>query len=322
MPGYATVPDFIREQIAACNSDTFYVGRALRYSLADISSGALTKLGVSWDSNSLVYESSFVPPVANGRWSKYNIEGRENVRRDLPKVNKTIGGWQTPNFGDWKKGSHTHSTTRDVYQREVWYAQQLPIVIDAQGVENGQVTIGFRVDRVFDRSDLSERDLRLAISLIRENLARHAQVSPTTLSTAKWLADQRIAWEILPRGEATFERIVSRLNASPSSPRVREMQDRYLTIERMHPGAVVVGAGEFSRYFGFKFREDLVALENLDYGNALYLMFDDWAVLSKRSRIELLADADANYRRVIHRPGWEDRLKAFLTISGHDVTGG
>ena len=187
---------------------------------------------------------------------------------------------------------------------------------------DGQVTIGFRVDRVFDRADLNERDLRLALSLLRENLNSHASVIPTALSVADWLADQRVTWQILPRGEATFEKVVARLNANPTNPRVREMQDRFQAVDNMHPGAVVVGDGEFSRYFGFKFRDDLVALENLDYGNALYVMYEDWTILSQRTRVELLADANANYDRIVHRAGWEDRLKALLTLKGHDVTGG
>lgn len=150
-----------------------------------------------------------------------------------------------------------------MYQRETWYAQRLPIVMDVQDPADDQVTIGFRVDRVFGRSDLNERDLRLACSLLRENVNSHVSVIPTTLSVADWLADQRVTWEILPRGEATFEKVVARLKANPSSPRVREMQDRYQAVDSMHPGAVVVGEGEFSRYFGFKFRDDLVVLENL-----------------------------------------------------------
>lgn len=321
MPGYLKVPDFVRELIARCDSGTFYIGRTRTLSTADLAGSALGHLGVGWDGGAVTCEPSVIPPTRNGRWSKYNVDGRPYVRKDLPKVDKTIGGWQTPNFGDWSKGSHTHYSTRRVYQRETWYAQRLPIMIDVQDSVDGQVTIGFRVDRVFDRMDLNERDLMLACSLLRENINRHVSVVPSTLSVVDWLADQRVTWEILPRGEATFERVAARLSASPSSPRVREMQDRYQAVFSMHPGAVVVGDGEFSRYFGFKFRDDLVVLENLDYGNALYAMYEDWSVLSQRTRVELLADANANYDRIVHRPGWEDRLKALLTLKGHDVTG-
>ncbi|MBO9569883.1 MAG: hypothetical protein J7503_13815 [Cellulomonas iranensis] len=270
-----------------------------------------------------MYERAVVPPAERGRrWSNYNVNGRVVVRRDLPKAPKTVGGWEVPNFGDWKKGSHVHSATIMAYPRETWFAQRLPIVIDVAERVGDVVPVGFRVDRVFDRTDLVERDLHLACSLLRESVGGHVSVVPTDVSVADWLADQRVTWEFLPRGEATFERVVSRLRVDPSDPRVREAGERFVAIDSMRPGAVVVGDGEFSRYFGFKFREDLVALECLDYGNALYLMYEDWQVLGQRTRIDLLADENADYDRVVHRKGWQDRLRALLALRGHAVDGG
>lgn len=322
MPGYARVPDFVRDQISRCDSDTFYVGRVRTYSAEELAGRALEHLGITWNGQALSYDASVVPPSATGRWSLYNIDGRAFVRRDLPKVEKTVGGWEVPNFGNWNKGSHTHYATRKVYPREIWYAQRLPILIDAQAPMGDKVAIAFRVDRVFDRRDLNERDLKLACSLLRENINRHVSVVPSKLSVAEWLQDQRVAWEILPRGQMTFEKVVARFKANPASPRVQVMQNRYQAVDSMHPPAVIMGEGEFSRYFGFQFRDDLVVLENLDYGNALYVMFEDWTVLSQRTRVDLLADASANYERIVHSSGWEDRLRALLIREGHDVTGG
>ncbi len=227
-------------------------------------------------------------------------------------------------FGDWDKGSHTHYHTREVFQRETWYGKRLPILVDVQTPEESKALLGFRVDRVFNRQALDEQDLLMACSLLRENVGSHASVVSTDTSVVQWLADQRVEWELLPIGEKgpqTFDQVVKRLNADPSSPRVARMQERYDAVASMRPGAVVVGQGEFSRYFGFKFRDNLVALESLEYGNALYLMYEEWEVLSQRSRIELLADAHANYDRVVHTAGWEERLIALLEINGHDTTG-
>jgi hypothetical protein len=321
MPGYRKVPEFVRVQIASCSTDTFYISGVRTFSTSELDAGALAHLGVTWDNGSVI-PTSAIPPEENGRWSRYNVDGRLVIRRDLPKVWKTVGFWETPNFGDWSKGSHSGSFDREVFRREIWYAQRLPILIDVLARAGDQVTIGFRVDRVFDRTNLNERDLKLAASLLRENLNRHAAVTSTALSAAEWLADQRVTWEILPRGEATFERVLARLKTTPSSPRIREAQGRFEAVGRMHPGPVIVGNGEFSRYFGFKFRDDLVVLENLEYGNAIYVMFEDWSVLSQRTRIDLLADANADYTRIIHSTGWEDRLRSLLRARGHDVTGG
>jgi hypothetical protein len=169
MPGYRKIPETLRDQIAHCNTDTFYVSGVRTLSASELDAGALAHLGVLWNGVSLT-PSSVIPPAENGRWSRYNVDGRLCIRRDLPKLTKTVGSWETPYFGDWSKGSHTHAWSRDVYRREIWYAQGLPILVDVQASVDGRVTVGLRVDRVFDRKDLNERDLLLSASLLRENI--------------------------------------------------------------------------------------------------------------------------------------------------------
>jgi hypothetical protein len=321
MPGYRKIPQHVHDLIARSSSDTFYIGNARNVAKADIASGPFSHLGLVWDGKAVVNPSASLPAMTNGRWSKYNINGWVKVRRDKEKEDRVVGGWESPNFGDWEKGSHTHWHTVHAYPRETLYGQRIPLLIDVGPSNDDRVCVGFRVDRVFDRTHLDERDLLFACSLLRENSRHHAAVVPTDLSVESWLENQRVTWELLPRGEATFEDVVARLRIRGDTPRVREAQGRYEAMESLNPMATIVGDGEFSRYFGFKFREDLVALECLDYGNALYLMYEDWESLSKRSRIDLLADPNARYDRIIHRAGWEGRLRILLTVKGHDTMG-
>lgn len=322
MSGYRKVPNFIRDQIQACTSDTFYVGKSREYSRAAISGGTLEHLNVSWGEDGLKYPAEpIVPPPERGRWSRYNVDGWVKIRRDLPKFEKTVGVWETPNWGDPSKGTHTYYSTRKVWQRETWYGQRLAIRLEVQDPVGDLVRIGFIVDRVFDRAAIEERDLHLACSLLRENLGSHAAIIPTDIPVAEWLNRQRVNWEILPvddQGPRPFAEIVQRLKADPDSPRIKRMGERYDKVFAMGPTDVIVGDGEFSRYFGFKFREDLVALECLDYGNALYLMYEDWPILSQRTRVDLLSDTSAKYERIIHREGWEGRLASYLRANGHD----
>ena len=319
MHGYKRVPNFIYDLIGHCSTDTFYVSKARTYSLTDLASGALAHIGITSDGISVLHPGAVVPGVENGRWSRYNVDGKLNTRKDLPKVRKIIGGWEVPNFGSWDRGSHIHYSTRWVFRKEIWYAKQLPILIDVEDVIDGKITIGFRVDRVFDRKDLDERDLHLALSLLRENLGSHASIVSSELSVADWLDDQEVTWELLPRGEVSLTEVVKRMQRTPGTHRVKTMQDRLAIMDRLRPAALITGKGEFTRYLGFQFNDNLVVLENLNYGNALYVMYEDWPTLSKRSRIDLLADPHANYERIIHSQGWENRVKASLALHGHDV---
>jgi hypothetical protein len=312
--GYRKVPAFVHDAIAQCSTDTFQVGRTRSYTLEALSGGELHHLDVRVEDGRLQHPDAVVPPVSRGRWSRYNVNGQEHRLRDRTKITKRIGGWQVPNFGDWSRGSHTHWHDKEVFEKETWYARQLAVQIDSNPSEGEEIVVGFRVEQVFDRRvlDPEDRDLRLACSLIRENLGGHASVVPADLTVEDWLANERVHWEILSVGEGVprpFTEILARLPTQPSPERAARMEERYSAVNRMHPSAVVVGEGEFARYFGFEFREDLVALECLDYGNALYLMYRDWKTLSQRSRVDLISDKSEHYDRIVHRPGWEDVLR-------------
>lgn len=77
------------------------------------------------------------------------------------------------------------------------------------------------------------------------------------------------------------------------------------------PRNFVAGTSGFSRYFGAQFADDLVVFENVSYGNAAYVMFDEWERLSQLSRVELLA-SDEHFVRVPHANSWERRLRELI----------
>lgn len=322
MPGYARVPDGIPDQITKCSSDEFFVGTLKSYEVTELAEGALAHLDVSVIGDEVVVPSGAIPPPSMGRWSRWNVVGRRIIRKDLPKVSKSWG-WDVPIYGDYKKGTVFITHTREVYQRQDIHGANLPIVMQAQEPVAGRVTVAFRVDRVFNRQSYAERDLLMALSLLRENVGR-PDIVAADLTVEAWLADQTVDWEILPVGTRelndVIDDVVKRLRVAPDSPRQSILRERVEAIAALNPPAAVIGDGEFTRYFGFKFREDLVVLENVNYGNALYVMYEDWQELSKRSRVELLAEPDANYDRIVHRDGWEQRLRALVILKGHDTS--
>lgn len=318
--GYRSVPAFVHEQIQVLATSTFYVGRVREYTRPAVSSGILEHLGITWVGETPeLSESTVIPPADRGRWSKRNVEGWVKVRKDLQKYDKTVGVWSTPNFGDPSRGYHTYYSVRAVYPREIWWGQGLAIRVELNEVVGDTVRIGFIVDRVFDRADLEDRNLWMACSLLRENIDAHAGVLSTNTPVSEWLRTQRVTWELLPVGEREprpFSEIANRLRLDRNSPRVRRMAERYDVAHSWRPTDIVVGDGEFSRYIGFKYRDDLVALESLDYGNALYLMYEDWQTLSQRTRIDLLSDTIADFDRVVHSNRWEERLASHLRAKG------
>jgi hypothetical protein len=88
------------------------------------------------------------------------------------------------------------------------------------------------------------------------------------------------------------------------------MEERLKVMARFKPTVYIAGTNGFLRYFGAKFEDDFVAFENLAYGNALYIMFEGWETLSRRSRVELLKGPRDGFERIEHREGWAQQLSA------------
>lgn len=244
MPGFRRIPDFIRERIAEASSDVFYVGATRSVSLSDIDAGRWSGLGLTASGGQIDHAPEVLPPASAGRWSRWNLEGRWIVRTDLPKIKKSWG-WDSPNFGDYSKGTHHTVRTRDVYQRQLLYGQSIPLLIDAAAPQADQSSIGCRVNQVFDRRDFRDADLLFALSLLRENFGRVGVVA-ATISVEQWLEDQQVEWELLPVGVGEgvpFNRVLGKFSRQPTQQRLGTIRARYDAVNALAPSAIVVGVG-------------------------------------------------------------------------------
>lgn len=322
MPGYGKLPDRLRSETVVCSSDSLFVGTSKTVPFSAVAAGDYAHLGLAADGDRVVGPETVLPDASRGRWSKWNLTGRVITRRDLPKVTKDFGGWYAPNFGDPSKGEHYVSNTRDVYQKQTLHGLQMPLAVDTQVLTNGKVRIGVRVDRVFEKDDVDSREFHMAASLIRENLGE-AHAIASDLSVEDWLKDQYVGWELLPVGKGqpkvTVDEIVKKIGGNLRPDKAAVLRERLDALTGLSPSAVIVGREAFRRYVGYQFKSDLVVLENFDYGNALYVLYSDWETNSSRPRLELIADADANFDRVPHRTGWQARVEHLLKVHGHAV---
>lgn len=302
--------DHILAEVAAFDRDTCLAGCVRRISKQEIRDGAFAHIGLQQVDGVPSYPDALVPDPSNGRYSKANVAGKTIRLIDEPMVQKTYSQ-EVPNYGDWGKGSHEIEWTRDVYQQRYMPPRELAIRIEymAEEFATGQLVFRFIVDEVLDRraKDFHER-LLFNLNLLQENVGNHG-VFPSDATVEDYLATLYVNWEILPPGEReeTIARIVPTGQASTPQLR-RRIEDRYEVLKRLNPQHFIRGVNGFRRYFGAQFAPDLVAFENLDYGNAIYVMFEDWAELSQKSRTELLAQHPDDIIRIPHTGQWKARL--------------
>jgi hypothetical protein len=118
-----------------------------------------------------------------------------------------------------------------------------------------------------------------------------------------------VAWEILPPGERDSNIAIILGPKSTSTEAKVRLTERYDFLAKLKPRNFVLGTSGFQRYFGAQFSDNVVVFENIEYGNAAYIMGDDWQTLSQLSRTELLARAQREFDRVPHIDGWREVLR-------------
>lgn len=270
-------------------------------------------LGIAFVNGELILPNPTVPPETAGKYSNYNVNGKDIKRTDLPKTFKTFS-FYAPNWGDSSNGEHLVSHTREVYQREFIPPKLVELSVTLLARHEQSVDLKFSIEQVINRQTPGfEAELLYNLNLLQENVGA-ADVFESAATLEDYAATIHVDWELLPIGRLSIQeirqRIIQRAGGTQSQQGI--IATRLQTFEELEPTHFVSGNSGFARYFGAKYDDNFVVFENVRYGNAMYVMFENWTELSKRSRIDLLKGPRDGFERIEHREGWEDRLRALL----------
>lgn len=319
--GYRKVPSTVEADLARMTDAEFMIGASR--DLVDWDAVTRLPLAAFLDCDELRGGSllEFVPQ--SGRFGRWNVNGNVLKRRDLPKVEKTYA-WESRNFG--RTDTSTRFRTRSVYQSELIHGRGMSLSVQATPKNSGTGYIVYvRCEFLFDRdASIDDHDIVMAASLVGEALGTTPRAVSPSLSRQEWAASLVVNWSFLPPGSYTPDRIYDLAyagqNRRAASPDRNVMLDRIEMIQSTLPRQVVIGTSGSDRYIGFKYRDDLVALENFIYGNALYVMYEEWETLSQKTRLELLSGNMLGFDRVVHAGKWRDTFRNLLTAHKHDST--
>jgi hypothetical protein len=308
------IPEAVRRRLPTLVGNEIVAACLRTFSASALRDGQLRHLGISLSNNGLEVPSSVLPPVAQGKFSEYNIDGREIVRKDLPKETH-YRSVDVPNWGDYTYGSHTVDLPYERYPRDFVAPRLSEIRIHCRDTEPGrpQYAIAFEVGWVLDRTSPEfETQLFEALNLLQENVGA-CGVERAGSTIEEYERSLAVTWEILPPGSQ--DHVIARVfrGREPSDEEREAVADRYKVLMALKPRHLVYGTSGFQRYFGALLEDDLVVFENVRYGNAIYVMYGDWRRLSQRSRTELLSGRfGENFDRIPHTRGWKKQLKLLI----------
>lgn len=309
---FRKIPAEIAAKLKTIKESEVVAGCAVMFKADVLSTGRLKHLGIILTNQGLEFPDTVVPPVSQGKSSRKNLEGLEIIRYDLPKETH-YRSVEAPNWGNY--GTHTVDFPYEKYPRDFDPPRELAISVKCPNIAPGLpgYIIAFRVDEVLEKASKHfERRLFENLNLLQENVGV-CGVEPADAVLTDYMKSLHVSWELLPPG--TREDVIARIfrGGSPSAAAKEVAGQRYDFFMSLKPKKLVFGSSGFRRYFGALLEENLVVFENIQYGNAIYVLFNNWEELSKRSRIDLISGRyGTDFERVIHSSGWKGEVRSIV----------
>jgi len=305
------IPPEILRKLKGIKSADIVAACSVKFKASALRNGVLKHLGLRLTPSGLLIISPVIPPAKQGRYSKINTDGEVIIRRDLP-MDTSYTSVETPNWGDPYLGYHTVDLPHHSYKREFKPPRESELQVFSPITKPNLTTyvISFRVNEVLRKSSKEFRKRLLEnLNLLQENVGA-SDVEAANTRVENYTKSLHLSWEILPPGtkKEAIQRLFKGRKASQQAKDVAS--DRYDFFMTLNPQKLVFGQSGFRRYFGALIKNDLVVFENIEYGNAVYIMFEKWQELSKKSRIDLLSGKfGKSFQRVQHLKGWKAQVE-------------
>lgn len=284
---------------------SFSPDTSIRIARRVASSDEIRKVGFS-DSAST---GSTILPSPIGPVSEFNAEGKWIKRTDLPKERRYVMTRQWT----WTEFRGRYETVEKSDFRDIYRDCYVREFVDPPAVEVsllGDTKQPILATAPFSKSTSANELILHSVNLFLEFFGS-CEIVKANFEGMDQQKVTRVNWRMLPPGKYPWDDIKSHVERviKPDSGIVDPViMDRQRTIEKYKPDAIYIGEGGFSRYVAYEFRSaKKVILECIDYGNALYVLGEDWKAVSRLTKAEVLSN-DLHDNRIIHSSGWKQRL--------------
>ncbi|AKC63154.1 Uncharacterised protein [Clostridium sporogenes] len=310
---FRKVPREIVTKLESLKSDDVVVACVKKIPLTDIQTGIYKHLNITINDGNISYDKIIVPDPKTGRYSRYNLHGKVIPLKNLPKVNKYYSV-DVPNFGDWSKGSHEITWNKKIYQKKYMLPREIYLNVELLSYDQANYIFKFSLDTILikDQVDLMD-ELLFHCCLLQENTGL-CDIFEANAKNEDYIKTLYVGWELLPPG-IKYSEVLSKIfkkskSLSPESEAI--IKERLQFFKTLKIKNSILGESKFNRYFGAIFDNGYVLLENVKYGNAIYIFKDNWQELSKLSRIELQRINSKDVIRIPHSTNWKNNVKQAL----------
>lgn len=249
-------------------------------------------------------------PSCVGNVSNFNANGREIVRKDLPKENRIVSSYRT--WTDWHGDSHSGFQYRPIKAYPKQYieapSENLSVIL-----VNEKLYIATQETTIDSKNE--ERNLHL-MNLMLECFGE-LEVFDVGRGHSVGANIRRLQWEVLPAGEYPWskaKKIVEERTKNLDNSKRMVIEHRIKTISECNPDFLAVGKGGFTGYFVYGFKsKKIFILESIHLNNATYVFDKNWEKLSKMTKNQIInSETDVSYTRIIHDRRWKRKVKELI----------
>ena len=233
-----------------------------------------------------IQKGDVVLPSILGRFTKYNAEGKEIIRKDLPKETVTYPvSWS---WKDWSGKEYEEIRYRDVerYPREIVPAPSLEMEVRENKSGLQTIVIG-----PFNNENTSETLMVHAINIFLETIG-YCDLLTENFDNLLVKDTRILNWDIFPEGEYPWAKVKPKITQVVNLAKKGNrpvIEDRFETIENYKPDFVACGRAGFSGYVVFGFKNlGIYLLESNQLGNATYIFDKNWQALSQLTKEQII----------------------------------
>ena len=255
---------------------------------------------------------SVLPPPF-GMVATFNSDGRDIIRKDLPKENRYI----RTVFWRWKEWAGRDKFTEREDYRDIYQDCYPKEHVEAPSAE---LTLAERAGQKIIISESLEKRLQFldrTTHVINLFLEIFGFCEVTTEDLQKFIPKniKRANWRLLPPGDYPWHRLKEHIESAVSNSgedTQRVIWNRQETLQLHNPDEIFVGQGGFNDYLAYVFhKRGVVVLESVRKDNAIYVLGEDWKLLSQLSKGEIL-NGKRHIARIVHTKGWKAKLAGIL----------
>jgi len=255
-----------------------------------------------------------LPPVSLGPTCARNAEGWVIVHKDRPK--ETAYRMVEWHWKEWhgRYDQQDRSKLVDVPYKRFPRTQVPPPGVE---VSIAMTTAGEKmvvVDTItYDKAH--EEQLLHAVNLMLD-LFGECEILTANLNQILRAPVRRLNWDVLPPGQhpwPTLKPLLAPIIAKAPAGKQALIADRLETVSGYKPDFVAVGRAGFAGYVSFGFpKKRVFVLQSAHFGNATYVLGDNWEKLSQLTKGQILAGG-LQKDRIVHLVGWHAKIKVHLS---------